>query len=453
MNKQDRKALEEGIEGWQEFCNSLPTNIATTKKQQLIAMAERGESRPHSKTHPLGKALVVYTCKGSGYTYDDDFTQTVKKLAPHWFVDPVAKNKEELLELAKNGKPKPANKTLLSNALGRYVCIKSRFFDAEFKTAIKKLAPSWFEYKLSNPAIKKQQLLKLAASGKPRPVGTLNNALVKFAFESQSNFDPVFAKKIRHLAPHWFKNANSVVENKKQLLDIAKKGERRPQNHLGKRLSNYTLKSCKSYDAAFVKEIKKFAPHWFIDQSDIANEKKKQLIEMAKRGEARPNQRKHHLGYALTNYTRKTSSTYDLVFDKQIRKLAPHWFVDTAAENKKELIKMAKRGERKPTVTKHRLGRIFSNYIFKSSVCYDEKFDKEIRRLAPNWFINTATVKKQQLIEMAKRGELRPKQRKHVLAGYFQNYITKSSTSYDPIFDKQIRKLAPHWFTRNKKAA
>jgi len=55
---------------------------------------------------------------------------------------------------------------------------------------------------------------------------------------------------------------------------------------------------------------------------------------------------------------------------------------------------------------------------------------------------------KQLLLASAKRGELRPNQKKHPLGGALSDYTSKSSNSYDPVFDKQIRKEAPHWFKR-----
>jgi hypothetical protein len=80
------------------------------------------------------------------------------------------------------------------------------------------------------------------------------------------------------------------------------------------------------YDAKFHKKMKKLRPDWFLSQSEVADQKKKQLIKMAKNGENRPSHDKTRLGQALSNYTRKSSHVYDPVFDKTIRKLRPDWF-------------------------------------------------------------------------------------------------------------------------------
>jgi len=50
---------------------------------------------------------------------------------------------------------------------------------------------------------KKKQLLKLARSGAKRPGSQLGPALARYCAEPV--YDPVFDKKMRELAPDWFK--------------------------------------------------------------------------------------------------------------------------------------------------------------------------------------------------------------------------------------------------------
>ncbi len=76
---------------------------------------------------------------------------------------------------------------------------------------------------------------------------------------------------------------------------------------------------------------------------------------------------------------------------------------------------------------------------------YDEKFDTYIRKLKPGWFADTATGAKQQLLAMARNGEGKPAL-KHPLNVALCNYTNLNHNSYDPEFDKQIRKLKPSWF-------
>jgi len=190
-------------------------------------------------------------------------------------------------------------------------------------------------------------------------------------------------------------------------------------------------------------------------QDDFVANRKQQLIEMAKLGEPRPQRNHHPFASSLQNYTNKNRS-YDPKFDKLIRELAPYWFVKTSSENKRLLIEMAKKGIDRPLQKKHKLGRVLSDYSTKSTKSYDFKFTEKIKKLAPHWFVGRSKhvgIKKRQLINMAKRKDPRPIQTKHPLANALRCYTNISHGSYDLVFDKLIRKLAPHWFIRNKKAA
>jgi hypothetical protein len=148
----------------------------------------------------------------------------------------------------------------------------------------------------------------------------------------------------------------------------------------------------------------------------------------------------------LCSYTNKNNGCYDAEFDTQIRELRPDWFENTARINKDELIAMAKRGEDRPNKRKHPLGGALISYISKNSKCYDAEFDAQIRELAPKWFEDTARINKDELIAMAKRGEDRPNQKKHPLGKVLSSYIDKNGSSYDAEFDTQIRELRPDWF-------
>jgi len=119
------------------------------------------------------------------------------------------------------------------------------------------------------------------------------------------------------------------------------------------------------------------------------------------------------LGHALCNYTsiRHSVSSYDPVFDKKIRKLRPDWFENTATGNKEKLIKMA--GEKRPnSVAKdkeeRKLGQCLISYTCKHYSSYDPIFDRKIRKLIPDWFENTATKKKETLFKLVKSGAKRP---------------------------------------------
>jgi hypothetical protein len=304
--------------------------------------------------------------------------------------------------------------------------------------------PDW-EWEGNAYAIKnKKQLIEMAKRGEPRPKHPLARKLSVYICKSATAYDSEFDKEIRKLRPDWF--VGIIVENKNKLIEMAKRGEPKPRRKdpLGRSFKHYTSvgsharkKLSKYYDSEFDKELRKLRPDWFVD----ATEYKKQLIEMAKRGEPKPKRGCHALWCVLSNYIHKTSKSYDPKFNKKIRKLRPDWFVNTAVENRKQLIEMAKRGEPRPAQRSPLGGPLCEYTNKKKKGSYNSEFDKEIRKLRPDWFVNIATENKKKLIAMAKRGEPRPIKRKHPLGACLSNYL-----SYDSGFNKEIRKLRPDWF-------
>jgi Uma2 family endonuclease len=170
---------------------------------------------------------------------------------------------------------------------------------------------------------------------------------------------------------------------------------------------------------------------------------KQKLLEMAKEGKARP-KANAPLGGALRQYTCKSSGVYCFKFDRQIRKIAPDWFA--SQQNRKLLLEMAKKGKPKPNRNTP-LGRALVAYM-KCRHRTDLELIKSIKKFAPNWLERSSERKKQILLEMAKRGEPKPHRNKHPLGSPLVYYTNKKSGSYDPAFTKQIKKLAPHWFKK-----
>lgn len=113
-----------------------------------------------------------------------------------------------------------------------------------------------------------------------------------------------------------------------KLQKMAKRGEPRPSQKtpIGRSLSQYTSPSSTAYKKEFHREMKRIRPDWFVSQKEKTQEKKKILLDMARKGLPRPSHDKTRLGQALSNYTRKSSHVYDPEFDKTIRTLRPDWF-------------------------------------------------------------------------------------------------------------------------------
>ena len=121
-------------------------NPVDGNKQKLIEMAKSGEKRPTKKTK-IGRALTAYTYD-SGNSYDSIFTKKIKKLRPDWFYygKRSQKNKEKLIEMAKNGEEKPTRKTKIGRALKVYTSKSNDYCDPTFTKQIKKLRPEWFNH-------------------------------------------------------------------------------------------------------------------------------------------------------------------------------------------------------------------------------------------------------------------------------------------------------------------
>jgi hypothetical protein len=126
----------------------------------------------------------------------------------------------------------------------------------------------------------------------------------------------------------WSQTRNSTLK-KQQIIQLAKSNHPRPHSRkhpLGFALNNYTDPRKSTYDPKFTKQIKSLAPHWFITRSGIASGNKQQLLLMAKNKQPRPNSKTNTLGRALVNYTNNTGRCYDPIFTNKIKKVAPHWF-------------------------------------------------------------------------------------------------------------------------------
>ena len=288
------------------------------KKEELILLAKKSKDKPSCKT-TLGIVLGNYTRKSS-HSYDEEFYKEIRNLRPNWFKSLSIKKKEELLQIAKSGKPRPRKITTLGSVLSNYTRKSNDCYDEDFDKEIRNLRPDWFE----NKCLKiKQELLQIAKSGKPRPNNKIGvgRYLSNYINKVTNSYDEEFDKEIRNLRPDWFENKSLKI--KQELLQIAKSGKPRPRKitTLGNALSHYTTKS-KSYNPDFDKEIRNLRPDWF---ENTSIKKKEELLQIAKSGKPRPNI-KTTLGNALSKYISKSSGSYDEDFDKEIRNLRPNWF-------------------------------------------------------------------------------------------------------------------------------
>jgi hypothetical protein len=286
----------------------------------------------------------------------------------------------------------------------------------------------------------------MARNKKPKPkFGTKEQQyLANYTNKKCGAYCPEFDKIIRKIRPDWFVKSSNFMKQK--LIQMAKNSEDKPNRKTkeGQQLSNYTTQSSRTYCEKFNKLIRKLSPNWFVSQTQIADQKRKKIIEMAKNGEPRPSHKTKE-GMALYAYIKRSPN-----FNKIIHKLRPDWFIKclTSADYKKQkLIAMAKSGAKKPNSKKTKEGRALVNYTRKYSVVYCQKFDKLIRKLRPDWFESTSQIMRQKLIAIAKSGVKKPSVKiKEGRALY--SYTKESSGCYCLKFDKTIHKLRPDWFRK-----
>jgi hypothetical protein len=159
---------------------------------------------------------------------------------------------------------------------------------------------------------------------------------------------------------------------------------------------------------------------------------------MARNGRARPAPRTK-LYSCFFNYTLKGSSSYDVGFTKKLKKLRPDWFENkktAAARKRKEILKLARRGARRPVSTSP-LGSAFQNYKH----C-NPKFIEELKKIRPDWFESPAD-KVRKLLELAKAGSPKP------LGNTKLGHTFRHHKRYNSDFIKELKKLRPDWFKKS----
>ena len=319
--------------------------FSAKRKRILLEMARSGAKRPssdcNSKNKKLASSLCTYTSKKSE-CYDPEFDAEIRKIRPDWFGDwATAERKLRLLAIARSGAKRPSvnSDSKLAGSLMSFTCL-SGHYDPEFDAEIRRLRPDWFRCRRKRGCTresKERKLLEMARNGEKRPSASSKNAeerrlggvLCSYTSKNNKCYSREFDVEIREARPDWF---DMVAIDKRKLLEMARNGEKRPNNtsknteerHLGRALYNYISKSRSrddrriSYDPEFYAEMRRLRPDWF---EDTTIPKKRKLLEMAKSGWKRPT---GILGQTLSRYTRP--GVFDQEFDREIRAARPDWF-------------------------------------------------------------------------------------------------------------------------------
>jgi superfamily II DNA or RNA helicase len=123
-----------------------------------------------------------------------------------------------------------------------------------------------------------------------------------------------------------------------------------------------------------------------------------------------------------------------------------------------ELLRMARAGDPRPSgsskdVRERRLGGELLRYTRPRSNAYQPSFDREIRMVSPQWFVDAKIdyeQMKRDLLEMAKAGKRRPSSNakdpgERRIANALSTLIREKSQRFDPMFAKKLYELDPRW--------
>lgn len=366
-----------------EICklfNFSKESSADINKKILLEMASRNEPRPSQKTK-LGCRLCAYT-NPKNVMHDKEFTKKIKKIRPSWFVsveERIRKNKELFLKMARRGDPRPNKKT---HPLGAVFCSyvnpsQKSTFDKIFAADCKRANPSWF---IKKSDVRRKELIKMAESNQPKPkyaskMGRILAELTRTDRRNKQNLK--FYNLLRKKRPDWFID-QSDNKNKLQtkILKFASSGLTKKQikEKVGRKFDDY-LK-----DEKFRKKLKKIRPDFFIFRKDLANEKKKKVLDFAIKN-IRPDKKLLNAMYQWFNN--------DISFTKKFNKISPKWYKskkqrDSDREKiKKKILLLAKSGKSRP---RGAMGTTFSNMTSSSSKSYDFEFRRLIKKIRPDWF-------------------------------------------------------------------
>ena len=304
-------------------------NISDQQKSLLFDLAAKGVKRPHGDT-PIGTNLIHFTNRSQAM-FDPVFDIEIRKAAPHWFEYTAMRrdeiNRDKILEMARAGGVKPI-----------YHYWQQITKNSEFAEEVKKIAPHWFETKGDRT---RKKLLEMAKNGEPKPkVGTCNLALSLSQLICKKNLETYHAEfdmEIRKLAPHWFgKNGKlisktkkyeckSTAKNKENIIQLAEEGkESLADSGLQISFKRYISEESSVYDSVFAKKIRELAPHWFLKKIDRT---KQGILDLAKKDGS--------VTVDIYRFVNKNSRYYDSVFEAELRELAPNWFKRGEQTNEK----------------------------------------------------------------------------------------------------------------------
>lgn len=271
---------------------------------------------------------------------------------PDWFESNIRKelNKQELLEMARNGKKKPAmySKDIKEKKLGKVLYNYTRKYredyDAAFDSEIRRIS-TWFNRSIALGLSygKKQELLGMAINGEEKPARKSSNGLALSRYTTKGNsYDESFTVEIKEVNPDWFppklnkikkeQRKKKEQEKAENIIPILKQlvldGKPRPgvNSSLGRFIRTKLVKLSE------ISWFKENAPRWFLSQMRInVNTNILLLKQKAIDGNSRPysrskNEKERYLSQLLTNITNTHNAQYRGKDAQWFRETRPDWF-------------------------------------------------------------------------------------------------------------------------------
>lgn len=166
---------------------------------------------------------------------------------------------------------------------------------------------------------------------------------------------------------------------------------------------------------------------------NIVQKRKEIFIAMAEQGLNKPSV-KTKMGRMLRQYLKD-----DIEFKKEIYK-HPEWqgVFEKAKSRREQIIEIALEKEGKKPKHNSTLGRTLRRCTSKNNKLYKPKFDKIIRKLKPQWFVNKGKLISIKLINLAKNNHDRPQP--HSKLGKALNRRLKNKKFYEI-----IKNTRPDW--------
>lgn len=290
-------------------------------KKMFIEMALNGEPRPNKHTHPMGAVFSSYTSP-SQPTFDEKFTNTIKRIKPEWILPKYEIYKKTLIKLIKAKKPKPNFKTKEGSAFADFTNPKRKSFDPKFYLFVKKNAPDWLESSMTMATKSKQKIIELAKKG--LSMNQIKQKIKTFPNYMRNNScNKKFRQELKRIRPEFFLTRSEIACEKKKKALLFAKNNKKPDPVLLRHVYRWVHK-----DDKFREEMIRLSPSWYISKEQT-NKKienaNKEIIKIIMSGAKKPD-KKTYIGNRMSALFFTNGKSYNKEIHSLAKKKRPEWF-------------------------------------------------------------------------------------------------------------------------------